>query len=191
MSGTLLPWIKPLWQLLLPSCWLVEALPISFSSFDIGLWDVKIRALSLDLYLYWCMEVLMWARADRCEYFKIQLTVLFMSLFILCLKRVCPVWIVGKGNCKKGGIFLSFPVSENVSDVKNVSSWYFHRYVKDTYFSRCDIYRIGLCVHRRNDRKTSCPWRKLSRSISEDSNKLYLSSYSWQWGSDTLEGRNS
>lgn len=75
----------------------------------------------------------MWASADRCEFFKIKLTV---SLFILCLKRF--VSFESEAACcvnrNKGGIFLSFPVSvwKFLCDIYNVSSQYFHRYVKDT-----------------------------------------------------------
>lgn len=116
------------------------------------------------------MVVLMWARADKCEFFTWN----WLSVCLFSLRRF--VWFDFEAaccmNCNKGGIFLSAFV------------WCFQclqpvfSYIRETHIlqSMCHLLH-GLCVHGRHDRKKCRRWRKLlSRSTSEDSNKLYLSS---------------
>lgn len=251
MSGTLLPWIEPLRQLLLPRCWLVETtyslkeraaweaqlwaevLLLStklsqtetVSSWEHGVrnmwqccfilmqpalwkysefwfacslaswfhkktikefrpslstlfWGMLRSELCLLIHTHWCMEVLMWAGADRCEFFQIKLTV---SLFIFSSKIV------------KAHIFFSyFPLSKKFSVIFVLQPGF--SFFIDTWKANtlhC-VTSAAWTVCTRNDRKTSCLWRRLlSRSTSGNCNKLYPTSYSWQRGSVTpRQGRN-
>lgn len=101
---------------------------IPFSSFDIGLWGVKIRALSFHLgsLMYGrCGEVLIGVNFSKLNWLSVCL---FSVSKGFEFEAACCM------NCNKGGIFLSFPVSvwKVLCDIYNVSSRYFHRYVKDT-----------------------------------------------------------
>lgn len=91
-----------------------------------------------------------------------------------------------RNNKKREYVFYWFIVWNFLCDISNASSWYFHRYVKDTYFRQCDMYYMVKSQKKQN-KTGKHPVCQVSFWVDPPvkTNKLYLSSYSWQRVSDT------
>lgn len=111
---------------------------------------------------HWCMGVLMWARADRCGFFKIRLTV---RLFILHLKGF--VVFESEATCciKFEGMFFFLDKIKII--LKRL--WYLVPWiwVAGEHVGEADTLCVTLTVGFTDEMtaRQSCLWWKLLRSI--------------------------